>query len=84
MPQVLTRRSEPITLLAKRGHLHLQTQKLALVVITQEAEAHLLNHQSQHKDSLKRHTPQTSRELSGPSPCHFVIRRARSVLSSFA
>ena len=30
------------TLLAKRGHLpvHLQTQKLALVVITQEAEAH--------------------------------------------
>jgi hypothetical protein len=38
--QVLTRRSEPITLLAKRGHRHLQTQKLALVVITQEAEAH--------------------------------------------
>ena len=33
MPQVLTRRSEPITLLAKRGHRHLQTQKLALVVI---------------------------------------------------
>ena len=42
MPQVLTRRSEPITLLAKRGHRHLQTQKLALVVITQEAEAHSL------------------------------------------
>jgi hypothetical protein len=42
MPQVLTRRREPITLLAKRGHLHLQTQKLALVVITQEAEAHSL------------------------------------------
>ncbi len=42
MPQVLTRRSEPIALLAKRGHLHLQTQKLALVVITQEAEAHSL------------------------------------------
>ncbi len=40
IPQVLTRRSEPITLLAKRGRLHLQTQKLALVVITQEAEAH--------------------------------------------
>ena len=30
------------TLLAKRGRLHLQTQKLALVVITQEAEAHSL------------------------------------------
>ena len=42
MPQVLTRRREPITLLAKRGRLHLQTQKLALVVITQEAEAHSL------------------------------------------
>ena len=42
MPQVLTRRREPITLLAKRGHLHLQTQKLALVAITQEAEAHSL------------------------------------------
>jgi hypothetical protein len=44
MPQVLTRRSGPITLLAKRGHRHLQTQKLALVVIThwQEAEAHSL------------------------------------------
>ena len=40
------RRSEPITLLAKRGHLHLQTQKLALVVITQEAEAHSLVAQS--------------------------------------
>ncbi len=34
------------TLLAKRGHLHLQTQKLALrlVVITQEAEAHSDTH----------------------------------------
>jgi hypothetical protein len=42
MPQVLTRRREPITLLAKRGHLHLQPQKLALVVITLEAEAHSL------------------------------------------
>ena len=42
MPQVPTRRREPITLLAKRGRLHLQTQKLALVVITQEAEAHSL------------------------------------------
>jgi hypothetical protein len=39
MPKVLTRRSEPITLLAKRGRLHLQTPKLALVVITQKAEA---------------------------------------------
>ncbi len=48
MPQVLTRRSEPITLLAKRGHLHLQTQKLALVLITQpeEAEAHGLTARS--------------------------------------
>ncbi len=40
MPQVLTRRSEPIrpSTVAKRGHLHLQTQKLALVlvVITQD------------------------------------------------
>lgn len=46
MPQVLTRRREPIALLAKRGHLYLQTQKLALVAITQEAEAHSLTARS--------------------------------------
>ena len=46
MPQVLTRRREPIALLAKRGHLYLQTQKLALVAITHEAEAHSLTARS--------------------------------------
>jgi hypothetical protein len=43
MPQVLTRRREPISLqVLARGHLYLQIQKLrlALVAITQEAEAH--------------------------------------------
>jgi hypothetical protein len=40
MPLVPIRWSGPITLLAKRGHRHLQTQKLAMVVITQKAEAH--------------------------------------------
>ncbi len=52
MPQVLTRRSEPITLLAKRSRLHLQTQKLALVVITQGAEAHSLTARSHPQCSV--------------------------------
>jgi hypothetical protein len=50
MPQVLTRRSEPIALLAKRGAEQVtctyKPKKLALAVITQEAEAHSLTARS--------------------------------------
>ncbi len=45
-------------LLAKRGHLHLQTQKLALRVITQEAEAHSLtarSHSHSHSGWVQLH-----------------------------
>jgi hypothetical protein len=45
-PQVQTRRRRPITLLVWRGDRYLQPPKVALVVLTQEAEAHTLTARS--------------------------------------
>ena len=77
MPQVLTRRTrrKPIALLTKRGHLYLQTQKLALVAITQEA---VRSPQSQCSISLSSHWVQLHAEQLHPPPRLILSRSGYS------